>query len=256
MMRAVLTYHSLDESRSAISIAPAVFETHFQWLTSGRVRVLPLGDLATAADGDAVAVTFDDGFLNTRFAVERLLKDGVPVTLFVVTGRVGETNMWGGRPHPGIPTLPLLGWHDLEFLRAHGAAVEAHTRSHPPLTGKSAAEVDEELQGCLTDLEARLGVRSEHLAYPYGAVDDLVAGRAAESFRFAHTTEYRCMGTNENPVRMPRLDAYYLQSPGAFDEYGTPAFARRVAWVRAKRRVRARVMANAMTGYLLHGGTM
>jgi peptidoglycan/xylan/chitin deacetylase (PgdA/CDA1 family) len=252
MTRAVLTYHSIDESRSAISIAPAVFEAHFTWLTSGRVHVLPLGELVAARDddADAVAVTFDDGFLNTRFAVERLLNHGVPVTLFVVTGHVGATNMWGGHPHPGIPTLPLLGWQDLEFLRSHGAAVEAHTRSHAPLTGKSAAELDDELQGCRADLESRLGVRSEHLAYPYGAVDDVVAGRAAESFRFAHTTEYGCLSAGDDPMRIPRLDMYYFQSPDAFETWGTPKFARRVALVRAKRRLK--VKAN----YLLQGGTM
>ena len=40
MTRAVLTYHSLDESRSPISLAPAVFEKHVEWLTSGRVAML------------------------------------------------------------------------------------------------------------------------------------------------------------------------------------------------------------------------
>ena len=67
-MKAPLTYHSLDDSGSAISIPPAVFDQHLAWLTSGRVRVLTLDRIAEEPDsaGDAVAVTFDDGFLNAR----------------------------------------------------------------------------------------------------------------------------------------------------------------------------------------------
>ena len=38
-MRAILTYHSIDDSGSPISIAPADFRRHLDWLTSGRVPV-------------------------------------------------------------------------------------------------------------------------------------------------------------------------------------------------------------------------
>jgi len=245
MTRAILTSHSLDDSDSAISLAPERFTRHADWLTTGHVRVLPLGQLAGAADesGDAVAVTFDDGFLNTRSAIERLLDHGIPVTLFVVTGHVGGTNAWGGRPHPGIPALPLLGWKDRESLRARGAAIESHTRSHASLPRLSTTQLDDELQGGQADLEARLGVRSQHLAYPYGEVDDIVATRAAKYFRFAHTTEYRCVTAADDPRRLPRLDMYYFHDARSLDEWGTPAFARRVAWIRARRRIRARIMA-------------
>jgi peptidoglycan/xylan/chitin deacetylase (PgdA/CDA1 family) len=115
-VKAILTYHSIDDSGSPISVPPATFEAHVRWLAGGYVRVLSLTDLlAHPADGpDAVAVTFDDGFLNVRGAVEGLLGRGLPVTIFAVTGHAGRTNDWGGRPQSGIPTLPLLGWSDLE----------------------------------------------------------------------------------------------------------------------------------------------
>ena len=49
-MRAILTYHSIDDSGSLISVAPAVFRSHVQWLTSGRVRALSLEDLIEHRD--------------------------------------------------------------------------------------------------------------------------------------------------------------------------------------------------------------
>ena len=60
-----------------------------------------------------MAVTFDDGFLNGREAIEQLRAHGLPVSLFIVSSCVGGTNAWGGKAQRGIPTLPLLGWADL-----------------------------------------------------------------------------------------------------------------------------------------------
>lgn len=243
-MKATLTYHSIEDSGSPISVSPRVFEAHLRWLVSARVRVLSLDQIASHPDDaeDAVAVTFDDGFLNVRGAVESLLARGLPATVFVVSGHVGGTNRWGGGAHPGIPTLPLLDWTDLERLVARGVAIEAHTRSHPALTGASSGTLDDELLGGLEDLEKRLDVHSTHVAYPYGDVDDAVAARAARYFRFGHTTDFRALRGADEPIRLPRLDMYYFQAPGALEAWGSPAFKRRIAWCRARRMIRARLL--------------
>ena len=243
-MKATLTYHSLDDSGSVISLPPKVFAAHVTWLTSGRVQALTLDQLAAQDDaaGDAVSVTFDDGFLNIRGAVERLLGHGIPVTIFAVSRCVGGTNTWGGRPQRHIPTLPLLGWDDLESLIRLGAAVETHTRSHAVLTRVAGSALDDELLGSQDDFQARLGTRPTHLAYPYGEVDDVVAARAARYFRLGHTTDFRFATSAEAPMWMPRLDMYYYQSPGSLEAWGTPAFVRRVAWCGLRRKIRARLI--------------
>jgi peptidoglycan/xylan/chitin deacetylase (PgdA/CDA1 family) len=243
-VKATLTYHALDDSGSAISVAPDAFARHLQWLSSGTVRVLTLGQLVNEPDdaADAVAITFDDGFLNARSAVDRILDCGFPVTIFAVTRHVGGANNWGAAASTTVPALPLLDWPDLERLAARGAAIESHTRTHVALPGRSDAAIDDELQGCREDLYTRLGMHSTHLAYPYGEVDDTVAARAAVHYRFAHTTEFRVLTTRDAPMKMPRLDMYYFQSPGALEAWGTRAFARRVAWCAAKRKIRARIV--------------
>ena len=45
-MRAVLTYHSIDDSGSPISVRRDAFQRHVKWLASGQVAVAP--DLAAA----------------------------------------------------------------------------------------------------------------------------------------------------------------------------------------------------------------
>jgi len=242
-VKAILTYHSIDDSGSPISVSPSVWIAHAQWLSQGRVRVLGLDELiAHPADGaDAVAVTFDDGFLNVRTALETLRSNGLPVTVFVVTGHVGGTNAWGGRAAPGIPTMPLLDWRDLEALLRQGVSIEGHTRTHPDLATLSGEALDAELRGCQDDLATRLGVRSTHLAYPYGQFSGAVVGAAARSFAAGYTTTFRVMERDEDRMRLPRLDMYYLGAPGRLEAWGGAGFRRRLAWIRTRRAIRARL---------------
>lgn len=239
-MKATLTYHSIDDSGSPISVPGSAFDAHLRWLTSGRVQVLPLAQLFDhpESSGDAVAVTFDDGFLNIRDAVERLADHGIPATIFVVSERVGTTNEWGGKAARGIPTLPLLGWADLERLLGKGAVIEGHTRTHRALTGLPADVMEDEIAGCRADLLSRLGVSSTQFAYPYGIVDDEVAERAARHYRCGHTTEFGALRSAERRLLLPRLDMYYFSSPRLIEEWGSPEFSRRISWIRTRRRVK------------------
>jgi peptidoglycan/xylan/chitin deacetylase (PgdA/CDA1 family) len=244
-VKATLTYHSIDESGSPISLSPTAFEAHAQWLASGDVKVLSLDALmAHPVDGeDAVAVTFDDGFLSTRGPVEQLLGAGVPATLFIVSGHVGTTNAWNGRAQTGIPVLPLMSWDHVEYLVARGATIGAHTRTHRVLTKLPSGVLEAELVGSWEDLHGKLGVRAVHIAYPFGAINPEVTRRAAGYFRWGHTTDFRVMAGDDEPMEQPRLDMYYFSDPGALASWGTPAFMRRVAWCRARRRLRAGLLA-------------
>jgi peptidoglycan/xylan/chitin deacetylase (PgdA/CDA1 family) len=253
-MRAILTYHSIDSSGSPISIPPATFEDHLRWFETGRVRVLGLDELRAASgdrvgsaeagpydDGDAVALTFDDGFLNVREAMTRLLRAGFPATLFIVSRHVGGMNDWGGRTRPHIPTLPLLGWREIEHLAAAGAAIGVHTRSHPDLTTLASGAIEDELAGAVEDITARLGPPLPYLAYPYGTVNDEVAARTAAHFRGGLTVDFRTLSRGDSAVRLPRLDMYYFKEPGALGAWGQPLFASRLGLIRARRAIRVRL---------------
>lgn len=237
-------YHAIDDTGSPISVPPHAFAQHVRWLSSGRVKVMRLDDLLARPDSEdsEVAITFDDAIANARSAAEQLLSAGLPVTIFAVSQQVGQTNAWNGRAEAGIPTTPLMAWKDLEDLMARGAEIAPHTRRHCRLTTLSTDALDDEIGGSLEDLRRQLGASSPHFAYPYGDVDDRVAERAGRYFRWAHTTEFRSLAKAEHPLRLPRLDMYYFRRPGDLDSYGTPRFARRLAFIRARRWVRARVI--------------
>ena len=236
-MRAILTYHSVDPSASAISLDAETFQRHVRWLVGGMVRVATLpGLLAMPPESDAVALTFDDGFTNFATAAWPPLRDhGVPVTLFVVVDRVGRTNTWPGRQRSAVPTLPLLAWDALTRLTAEGVTLGSHSRTHARLTTLSADALEAEVQGSAERLRAATGERPCAFAYPYGSVNGTVERVVSANYRWACTTVLRPLRASEVPHLLPRLDMYYFRAPGRLESWGTPAFGRYL-WLRSQAR--------------------
>jgi len=239
-MRAILTYHSIDSSGSPVSVSGETFAAHAGFLASGRVKVLPLADLASAPDSeDAVALTFDDGFRSFATQAMPLLRDrALPATVFVVSDAVGGSNAWGGRDAPGIPRLALMDWNELEAVSAAGFEIGAHTRRHPYLTTLSHSQLEDETAGCVERIFAELGQRPDRFAYPYGDVNESVARVARDVFSQSVTTDFRPLADGDDAALLPRLDAWYFRREGALEDWGSAAFRRRL-WIRAQgRRVR------------------
>lgn len=246
-MRAILTYHSIDESGSPISVSREAFRAHVRWLASGVVRVLPIAELVDGADdGDAVAITFDDGFQNFADEAVPLLRDAaLPATVFVVPEHVGGENDWGGRHAPGIPALPLMRWATLGTVATQGVTLGAHTRRHRDLTQVRGASLEDEVAGCVERMAAELGTRPSAFAYPYGAVDDTSATVVRDVFTHACTTEMRALRGDDDRALLPRLDMYYFREPGQLESWGSAAFRGRL-WLRAQgRRVKRLVQGRA-----------
>ncbi len=240
-MRAILTWHSVDPSGSPISISPHDFRRQVDWLASGQVPVVSVGELLALPEGaPAVALTFDDGFVS--FATEAaplLLERHLPVTLFVVTSHVGRDNRWGGRGDRGVPVLPLLDWDELGRLREIGITVGAHTQTHPRLTRLDMPRLEQELWVAADEIERRMGQPPEGLAYPYGVVDHRVAEVAAARYRWACTTELRPFSGAELPYRLPRLDAWYFRDTSRLVEWGSAEFRARLWCRRQGRRLKS-----------------
>lgn len=238
-MKAILTYHSIDSSGSPVSISERAFREHVQWLNRARVEAVSLEELhELPAHADAVAVTFDDGYVSFgRFAWPLLRKHEIPVTLFVVTDLAGGRNRWGPKGGP-IPELRLHGWDELRRLADEGVDLGSHTRSHPDLTDEDRDRIGEEIEGSAERLRRELGLRPRTFAYPYGRHDSTVVSVAREHYRLACTTELRALGVSEDPHLLPRIDARYLRRPGQIARWGSQRFRARLGLRRLGRRLR------------------
>ena len=204
----VLTFHSLDDSGSVISVPPERFRRQMEFLASSSFPVVPLDEIFCRPN--CVAITFDDGFCNFLDQAAPVLESlRLPATIFVVSEHCGGRNNWRNQPS-GVPDLPLMSWQDLASLPP-SISVGAHTKTHSELAALSEVECESELHDCKDQIEQHLGQRIRCLAYPYGSSTPQVMSIAQRHFELAVGTSLRYLSSRADVFDLPRIDAYYLR---------------------------------------------
>lgn len=218
----ILTYHSLDETGSVISTAPAVFKAQMRSLQARGFKGVALGELLDGWEGRRdgsrdVAITFDDGIRNVAVEAQPVLEElGFRATLFVVAGRLGATNDWPGQA-AGMPRLPLLGSHELRELDRRGVfEIGSHGTDHASLQGGSESVLQREVVDSQSTLEDALGHPVALFAYPYGRLDARAHERARGLYRAACGVRLRAAVALDDRHDLPRVDAYYIRHPRLF----------------------------------------
>jgi peptidoglycan/xylan/chitin deacetylase (PgdA/CDA1 family) len=210
-MKAILTFHSLDDSGSVLSFRPAMFADLVTRLLESGISICTIDQLRSGDPQPAVALSFDDGMQSVhRHALPVLRDAGVPAHLYLTTGYVGRDNQWPSQGKHAI-RMPLMDWSEVQACADGGMLVENHTASHPDLCTLTAAEIEEECEAADGEIESRLGRRPEHFAYPYGEHSPLVAEVTGRRYRTCVTTELRSLSTRDPAHALPRLDTYYMQ---------------------------------------------
>lgn len=237
-MRAVITFHSIDEQPGPLSYSPAGLEAMIDALATAHIPILPLDDLLGKPDANGVAFTFDDGISTVFSTAMPILRDrNVPAHVFVITKWVGGDNRWPGQPADAVP-FELMDWDQLGAIQAAGFRIEGHTASHPDLRSLPNAEAESEMEEADALIERRLGRRPRYFAYPYGYHDPRLRGLAGKRYDGSFTTKLDYLDAKDEPAALPRLDAHYLRSPrlvGALPSKSAHAY---VGLRRALRRLR------------------
>jgi peptidoglycan/xylan/chitin deacetylase (PgdA/CDA1 family) len=146
----------------------------------------------------AIAITFDDGYLDTlTVGLPLLVEHGFTATCYVVAGAIGRTSEW-------TEPAPLMGWSGMRDWLAAGMEIGAHSVTHSDLTRLDDRRLAEEVTGARRRLEDRLGIPIASFAYPYNIHDDRTdAAVAAAGFRAG------CAGVHRSgsPMALFRADA-------------------------------------------------
>jgi peptidoglycan/xylan/chitin deacetylase (PgdA/CDA1 family) len=233
----ILTYHSIDESGSVISISAELFRRQMARLAECGARVVPLKEIRRSPG--AVAITFDDAYRNfLEHALPVLLEYRLPATLFVVSGRAGAVNDWSQKGYQGIPRLALMDWSELAEVVAAGVELGGHGATHADLTELGPEQARAELRRCREEIADRTGLPPACFAYPYGSTSDVVRRLAAEYYQAACGARLRYVEPNDDPFDLPRLDAYYLKNLSSFERAIQGRAGARLALRRTLRRLR------------------
>ena len=211
-MRAILTFHSIDDRGSVLSYSPGHFHMLLDSLAARNIPVLDLDTLLHPNTRQGVALTFDDGMKSVhQNALPAISEHGAAAHVFVATAAVEQDKPWP-RQVAGIPPFEMLGWDEIERLHAAGIWIESHTHSHPDMRTITMAQMEDECGRADDTIERYLGRRPGYFAYPFGYHNLEVRNFARQRYRGTVTTELRRLGNTEDTAALPRLDTFYLQS--------------------------------------------
>lgn len=170
-MASVLVYHSISSPAEPmagdIDVSPARFEQQLNWLARSG-KVVSLEETLNHARGDAIAITFDDGYRdNLTVALPLLEKFNLPMTLFVVAGFVGSDGYLSGEELQEIANHPLI-------------TIGSHGLWHRHFNRITLDEARFELTESKRLLADTIGKPIDLMAWPYGECTAAVEQLAGE----------------------------------------------------------------------------
>jgi len=221
-MRAIFTFHSIDDERSLLSFSPKSLSALLNALKNKKIPVCDINTLMKPETKRGVALTFDDGMHSVIKNALPVLKDyGVNAHIFISTDSV-NSKKWP-TPTTGIPGFKMLGWGEIEKLHKYGIHIESHTKTHPDMRTLSSSCVEDECIGSDEIILERLGRLPEYFAYPFGYHNNSTRNFIRQRYRGGVTTELRMIGNNEDLATIPRLDSYYFRSDATINRLDSPA---------------------------------
>ncbi len=225
----ILSYHSLDDYGTGISVPPRLFEVQMATLAAEGCPTLTMAQVAEHLrtrrpfPPRAMAITFDDGFASVgTIAAPILARYGLTATVYAISGMIGQRTQWTAYG-AALPALPLLDWPALKALQAGGIEIGAHTITHGFLTRYSPADLQRELQEPRAMLERELGQPVRAFAYPQGDYNAaVVAATRAAGYTTATTLDQGRAGRGADPLRLPRLHVGPNTTPAVLRAFTAP----------------------------------
>jgi peptidoglycan/xylan/chitin deacetylase (PgdA/CDA1 family) len=222
MPRAILTYHSIDDSGSIVSTSLDTLKQHLASLVSQRVEVVTPNQVAESMSPAAAALTFDDGFANFYTdAFPALSLSGLTATVLIVAGKCGERGDWARQP-VALKNRELLTWSKIRELQAAGMEFGAHSMTHRSLPELPIGQAASEILDSKRAIEDRTGAAVECFAYPYGEYTRAIAQIVAENFRIGLSTDMGFVRRRSSLEALERIDAYYLRGTYWIDRLFAP----------------------------------
>jgi len=246
----VLMYHGIPATAPAEpdvhKVPVAELEDQLAALTGDGWQLVGLTEALALRDADpaarVVGVTFDDGLLDFRNAVEVLQRVGARATMYVPTADVG-LRLAADDPHGS-----RLSWSELAEVAAAGIEIGSHSVNHRTMDVLPRREVLAEVADSKKAIEDALGLAVDSFCYPHGyASRGVAAAVRAAGYSNGCIVGRRTATSGDDPYRLPRLHVRPGVTGHSFDELvrvGEPGLAPHVkraatpAWRLARRTAR------------------
>lgn len=223
----ILMYHQVGEFRRPAAHRANYchvrrFAAQMAWLHRFGYRVIGLQEAyrvlfeGEPLAGNAVVLTFDDGFQNFHdYAFPVLKRYGFPATVFLVADLLGRDPEWLAGEN--MVTSALMSPDTVRTLRRHGVLFGSHTLTHPRLSRIDRDRMRVEVALSKKKLETVLEEEIDFFCYPYGDFDDQVVAAVREAGYKAALSCIRASAFGgEDPLRLPRKAISFGDSLAGF----------------------------------------
>jgi peptidoglycan/xylan/chitin deacetylase (PgdA/CDA1 family) len=167
----ILCYHGIGPSDPAadpyfLRVPADRFRRQVELLLEAGFGFRTVADLVDSFDGDRpppglAALSFDDGMDDNHSVLMPLLREyGVPATVYVTTGVIGQENPW-------LPGTRMMTEDELGDLGAAGFELGAHTVTHPDLATLGYDDCLREMRESKEEVERITGTPARTFAYPF-----------------------------------------------------------------------------------------
>lgn len=184
----ILMYHYISEVpagadalRRDLTVTPARFAEHLDYLTGEGFTTVTLTHLASALRGETTlppkpaVLTFDDGYDDAfANAYPALTQRGMTGVFFVVSGFMEQAG--------------YLSWAQAAEMKQAGMEIGSHSATHPNLTELGYDALMAEVEGAATAIEQALGERPASFCYPLGRYNADVINAVRQTGHLAAVT--------------------------------------------------------------------
>ena len=185
---------NLGEDPENLRVPPRRFRAQIELLLRAGFEMVTVADLAKRTAGGRpppglAALSFDDGMEDNHSILLPILREyGIPATIYVTTGLIGQTNPWLA---PGSGAR-MMTEGELRELGAAGVELGAHTVTHPDMSLLDHAACLREMVESREALERLTEAAVSTFAYPFCRYGEAALAAAAEAgFLAAVTCEGR-----------------------------------------------------------------
>ncbi len=239
----VFMYHHISPHKGdMVTVAPDVFEGQMRFLAESGYKTLSAEEIVSHADGKsavggkAVAITFDDGYLdNYAHAFPILKKYNIKTTIFIVTDWVeaASNKVRSQKSEVRSDTVITPSHEECKNLiassQAHKAVINwdmikemqksgltdfySHTMSHRKCAELSYEDLRKELNNSKTVIEEKLRKPCPYLCWPKGSYNDL-------SVKAAQDVGYTALFTTKKGVVKKGSDRFSIERIAVKDNVG------------------------------------
>ncbi|MEK7462770.1 MAG: polysaccharide deacetylase family protein [Patescibacteria group bacterium] len=175
----ILTYHSVSDGKTPISVTVANFEKQMAFLKGSGLRVISIKDFFSLKEQrskeKSILITFDDAFKDVFLnALPILKKYNFPAVVFINPLLLGKKADFATREEDR--GREICSFSDLRQLEENGVAIANHGYSHKQLSGLSELEAVSEYKNTFDFIKENLSKNAypNVFVFPKGAKNEEV----------------------------------------------------------------------------------